>query len=192
MKIQNLKIATTAIVVILVCIVATWHISRSRSFQLFGELINRVETEEKIVALTFDDGPWNTRITDEVIRVLDDLDVKATFFLNGLGIKDHPSVTRRLVLSGHDLGNHAYSHKRLIFKGFEEIKQEVESTSSLIRSSGYQREIFFRAPYGKKLLVLPYYLKQAGITSVSWDVEPESYKNVKGSVEAMVKHVVSE
>lgn len=191
MKIQSFKIISTAIVLVLVCIVMTWNISRSRSYQVFGELINRVETGEKIVALTFDDGPWNNRVTDEVITILENLDVKATFFLNGLGIKDHPSATKRLVLSGHDLGNHSYSHKRLIFKGYEEIKEEIESTSSLIRSSGFQGEIFFRAPYGKKLLVLPYYLKQQGITSVSWDVEPETYKNVRRSTDAMVEHVVS-
>ena len=125
-----------------------------------------------------------------MITILDDLDVKATFFLNGLGIKDHPGATRKLVLAGHDLGNHAYSHKRLMFRGFTEIKEEVESTSSLIRAAGYQDEIFFRAPYGKKLLVLPYYLKQQGITSVTWDVEPESYQEVRGSAHAMVEHVV--
>jgi peptidoglycan/xylan/chitin deacetylase (PgdA/CDA1 family) len=191
MRIQNLKIATTAVVVILVCLIAIWNISRARSFQIFGELINRVETGEKIVALTFDDGPWNNGITDEVIAILKHHDVKATFFLNGLGIKDHPSATRRLVQSGHNLGNHSYSHNRLVFKGYDEIKEEVQSTSSLIRSSGFQGEIFFRAPYGKKLLVLPYYLKQQGITSVSWDVEPESYKNARRSADAMVEHVVS-
>jgi len=188
---QNLKIVATVILVGILCLVAVWNISRARNYQVFGELINRVETEEKIVALTFDDGPWNNRVTDEVIGILEDLDVKATFFLNGLGIKDHPGATRKLVLSGHDLGNHAYSHKRLILKGYEDVKEEVESTSALIRSSGFQGEIFFRAPYGKKLLVLPYYLKQQGITSVSWDVEPESYENVRGSVNKMVEHVVN-
>lgn len=191
MRFQGLKKVTVVIVVVLFCVLATWSISRARSYQVFGELINRVETDEKIVALTFDDGPWNNKVTDEVITILDDLDVKATFFLNGLGIKDHPSVTRRLVLSGHDLGNHAYSHKRLIFKRFKEIKEEVESTSSLIRSAGFEGEIFFRAPYGKKLLVLPYYLKQQGITSVTWDVEPESYQQVRGNAQAIVEHVVS-
>jgi len=191
MRVQRLKKGFAAIVVILVCTVMTWSISRSRSYQVFGELINRVETDAKIVALTFDDGPWNNKITDEVITILDDLNVKATFFLNGLGIEDHPSATRKLVLSGHDLGNHSYSHKRLIFKGYEEIKEEIESTSSLIRSAGFEGEIFFRAPYGKKLLVLPYYLKQQGITSVTWDVEPESYQEVRRDAHEMTEHVVS-
>jgi len=191
MRIQKLKKAAIAILVIIACLLLTWNISRARSYQVFGELIHRVDTDKKIVALTFDDGPWNNRATDEVIAILEELDTKATFFLNGLGIKDHPSATKKLVLAGHDLGNHSYSHKRLIFKGYEEIKEEVESTSSLIRSSGFQGEIFFRAPYGKKLLVLPYYLKQQGITSVSWDVEPESYKKVRSSSDEMVKHVVS-
>ena len=179
MKVQNLGKVSIVIVVVLCCVVASWNISRSRSYQVFGDLVNRVETDEKMVALTFDDGPWNNRITDEVIQILDSLEVKATFFVNGLGIKDHPGATKRLVLSGHDLGNHSYSHKRLIFKGFGEIKEEIESTTSLIRSAGFEGEIFFRAPYGKKLLVLPYYLKQQGITSVTWDVEPESYQQVR-------------
>ena len=190
MGIRILKKATMAIVVIIVCLLVAWNISRARGFQVFGELINRVDSVEKVVALTFDDGPWSNRFTDDVITILREHDVKATFFLNGLGIKNHPVATRKLVNAGHDLGNHSYSHKTLVLKGYKEIEEEIESTSALIRSSGFEGEIFFRAPYGKKLLVLPYYLKKNGITSVSWNIEPESYKAVRGSANAMVDHVV--
>ncbi len=168
-----------------------WKVSKARSFQFFGEIVNRVEAEEKIVALTFDDGPWNSKHTNEVISILKGLNVKATFFLNGRGIEALPGDTRKLVLAGHALGNHAYSHDRLIFKTYSEIKREVERTNEQIRSAGFQGEIFFRPPYGKKLFVLPYYLQQQGITTVTWDVEPESYSKISANADLMVEHVVS-
>lgn len=60
---------------------AVYKISKSRSFQFFGEIISRLDTDKKIVALTFDDGP--TGNLDEVLSVLRDRDVKATFYVNG-------------------------------------------------------------------------------------------------------------
>lgn len=69
--------AITIIAVSLFCAVILWQISRSRTFQLFGEIYPRVATSEKVVALTFDDGP--TIKTDEILSILEDLNVKATF-----------------------------------------------------------------------------------------------------------------
>lgn len=176
--------------IIIAVSVTIWEVSKARSFQLFGEIISRVETTDKVIALTFDDGPWNTKYTRVVIDNLDSLNVKATFFLNGRGIKSNRISAQKLVSAGHQIGNHAYSHNRLVFKGLDEIKNEIDSTNKLIRSIGYEGEIYFRPPHGKKLVVLPYYLQQQGIVSVTWDVEPESYANVKLSGSAIAKHVL--
>ncbi len=178
------------LVVIALAAVSVWKISNARSYQLFGKIISRVETTDKVIALTFDDGPWNTKYTQDVIDNLDSLNVKATFFLNGRGIESNRVSAQKLVSAGHQIGNHSYSHNQLIFRGLDEIKNEIDSTNELIRSIGYEGEIYFRPPYGKKLIVLPYYLQQQGIVSVTWDVEPESYKDVKADGSAIAKHVI--
>lgn len=168
-----------------------WNYSKSRNYQLFGEIISNVETDTKIVALTFDDGPWNSKYTEEVLSVLDELEVKGTFFLNGRGIEANINDAKKIVSSGHAIGNHSYSHNTLIFRGYEDIAEEVEHTNELIRSAGYVGEIFFRPPYGKKLFMLPYFLNKNGMTTVTWNVEPESYKEATKNSSSMVEHVVN-
>jgi len=161
--------------------ISAFQISRSRNFQFFGDLVSSVQTDKRIIALTFDDGPWADKYTNEVINVLDELDVKGTFFLNGKDIEKKFSSAQRLVKAGHDIGNHSYSHKRMVLMGIGEVKREVDTTSKLIRDIGYTGEIYFRPPHGKKLFTLPYYLKREGIT----------YRHVMVSPEAIADHVVS-
>ncbi len=150
-----------------------------------------VDTTEKIVAITFDDGPWNIKYTTDVIQTLDSLNVKATFFLNGRGIEQNFDAAKNLVLAGHQIGNHGYSHQRLVFKGFDTVKNEIESTNALIREIGYENDIYFRPPYGSKLFVLPYYLKQHDITTVTWDLAPETFDGA-GQTSSYISNTVIE
>jgi peptidoglycan/xylan/chitin deacetylase (PgdA/CDA1 family) len=122
---------------ILLFIIGSWQLSKSREFQLFGELVHKVNATDKVVALTFDDGPWSEDYTTQVIGVLNDLDVKGTFFLNGLGIEKNFEPAKQLVLAGHQIGNHSYSHQRMIFMGLDEVGFEVDKTTELIRKIGY-------------------------------------------------------
>jgi len=186
-----LKKILTVLLVVSVLATLAWHYSKSRNYQLFGEIISNVETDRKIVALTFDDGPWSSKYTQEVLSVLDELQVKGTFFLNGLGIEANLDDARKIVSSGHGIGNHSYSHKTLMLRGYQNIADEVGRTNELIRSAGYTGEIYFRPPFGKKLFMLPYYLDQTGMTTVTWDVEPETYIEASKNSSSMVEHVVA-
>ena len=165
-----------------------YKISDSRKFQLFGEIIHRVDTQQKVVALTFDDGP--TKMTQEVLELLKELDVKATFFITGRELEENKEEGEKIVLAGHELGNHSYTHKRMVFKSLLFTKEEIEFTNNLIREVGYQGDIHFRPPYGKKLVLLPYYLMRSGKKTIMWDVEPESYPEISSSSEEIINHVV--
>lgn len=145
----------------------------ARTYQIAGTIISRVETRAPVVALTFDDGPGGD--VPALLAQLDSLDVRATFFVNGSTLTEGLEPTRLIVEAGHDLGNHTYSHPRMIFRSMGFMRSEVERTDSLIRSAGYDGEIHVRAPYGKKLAAFPYYLARTGRTHVTWDVEPDSY-----------------
>ncbi|MBN2168218.1 MAG: polysaccharide deacetylase family protein [Actinobacteria bacterium] len=147
-------------------------LSNARSFQLSGKLVNKVDTDEKVAALTFDDGPAEG--TGEVLEILKDKDVKATFYVIGQYMEQYPDQAREIAAQGHELGNHSYFHRRLILKSPSSVKNEIETTNGLIREAGYQGEITFRPPYGKKLLILPWYLSKKKITTVTWDVEPDT------------------
>lgn len=154
-----------------------WQFSKSRSHQLFGEFYPRVETADSLVALTFDDGP-SPEYTDEIIEILARENVKATFFVTGAELRKYPEGGEKLVDAGHILGNHSYSHSQMILKSMQFIRNEIEITDSLIRAAGYRGDIYFRPPYGKRLVGLPWYLKRHNRKTVMWDIEPESYKDI--------------
>lgn len=174
-----------------VTVFALFHLSRSRTYQLFGKIIQRVETERKVVALTFDDGPTGAH-TGEVLHLLASRDVKATFFLIGRDMTTAPEQTRAIVAAGHELGNHSYTHKRMVFRSPAFIRDEVEKTDALIRAAGHRGPILFRAPYCKKLVGLPWYLARHERVHVTFDVEPESNPRIDARADLITAHVVEE
>jgi peptidoglycan-N-acetylglucosamine deacetylase len=167
-----------------------WQLSRSRSFQLFGELYSHVETAERVVALTFDDGP-TAHALQTLLPVLRERDVRATFFVIGAQLEQRPELGRALVDERHEIGNHSYSHRRMVFKSPAFVRTELSRTDALIRQTGYSGEIHFRPPNGKKLVVLPYLLSREGRATITWDVEPDSNREVATSVEGIVSETLS-
>jgi peptidoglycan/xylan/chitin deacetylase (PgdA/CDA1 family) len=148
-------------------------LARSRTVQLFGTLVARVDTEERVVALTFDDGPTEAAI-DEVLSALAARGVRATFFVNGVHLAEAPRLADRLVAAGHELGNHTYAHERMVLRSPSFVRSEVERTDELIRAAGHRGEIYFRPPFCWKLVGLPWYLSRNGRTTVTWDVDADA------------------
>jgi peptidoglycan/xylan/chitin deacetylase (PgdA/CDA1 family) len=166
-------ISLVTVVVVVASLFGLSAIANARTFQLFGGLTNRVDTSAKVVALTFDDGP-DPAGTSQLLDALARARVPATFYLVGRDMAEHPDLARAIVLAGHELGNHTYSHERMWFVSTSFVAEEVERTDRLIRRAGYLGEITFRPPNGKKLLALPYYLDQHDRRTIMWDVEPDS------------------
>jgi peptidoglycan-N-acetylglucosamine deacetylase len=176
--------------VLLVILAACRELSRSRTYQVFGEIIPRVTTTERVIALTFDDGPTSHAV-DELLPVLRSRAVKATFFVVGKQLEKAPELGRRIVGEGHELGNHSYSHRRMVFKSLSFIDEEIQRTDQLIRAAGFEGNIQFRPPFGKKLVLLPYYLSEHGRTAVTWDVEAEADPAIAEHADKIVEYVVS-
>lgn len=187
-----MKRRVLTIVLIVIAVVALvfvlWRVMNSQSFQFFGGIVSHVETSRKVVALTFDDGPSDK--TDDILAVLKDADIKATFFLAGSAMEQYPAETERIVAAGHQIANHTWSHSRLIFRSLSYISSEIENTDAQIRKAGYQGEIQFRPPHGKKLVLLPYYLYKNNRKTILWDLEPNSYPEVNANSANIVKYVV--
>ena len=171
------RIITSFIILItlLILLFGAYKLMNSRTYQLFGELTNRVETNQKIVALTFDDGP--TKNVEKTLPLLNKYNANATFFVIGTELEKNLKLGRAIVKSGHQLGNHTYSHNRMIFKTPSFMKEEIEKTNTFIRATGYTDQIDFRPPNGKKLIGLPYYLNKHHIETITWDLEPDTYYN---------------
>lgn len=178
----------TVILVVFLLLYGTYKLMNSRTYQLFGGLTSYVDTNQKVVALTFDDGP--TKNVKKILPLLDKYNAKATFFVIGNELKKDLKLGQEIAESGHQIGNHTYSHKRMIFKKTSVIKQEIEMTNQLIRKTGYKGEIDFRPPNGKKLIGLPYYLKKHHIETITWSLEPDTYySSVSDKVNYVNKNV---
>lgn len=188
LKMAHLKRGFFFITACLTLLLSGWQISKSRSFQFAGEIVNRVETRKKLVALTFDDGPTKG-YTENVLDTLETQGIRGTFFLVGSEMSRHPELTELIVKSGHEVGNHSFSHSRMLFVSYETVAREIETTNNLIRKAGYEGEIRFRPPYGKKLFNLPRYLARNNIVTVTWDVEPETH--VKADPALIADYVVT-
>lgn len=163
--------AALALVTVLVLLIGGYYLMNSRTYQLAGRLVHRVDTDEKVVALTLDDGP--SEHAGEVLDLLAAAGIPATFYLNGRDLAARPELGRAIAEAGHEIGNHTYNHRRMVAVSSGTVADEVERTDTEIRRTGYRGDITFRPPYGKKLWALPKYLSDHDRTTVTWDVEPE-------------------
>lgn len=108
---------------------------------LYKSVLWRKSPNEKIVYLTFDDGPI-PEVTPWVLDVLDRYGVKATFFCVGENVMRHPDVYKDVLARGHRTGNHTYNHYRGLFRNSEEYLANIEKAAQYIDSD------LFRPPHG--------------------------------------------
>ena len=179
------------LVLVLFSVAGVWRLSSLPDLQVFGEIKSQASVSEKVVALTFDDGPTPDK-TDQVLQILAAEQIPATFFLIGQEVQQHPQLVRQILAAGHQVGNHSFSHQRMIFKSPAFIAGEIEQTDKLLRDSGVDGMIYFRPPYGKKLLVLPWYLMKHHRVSVTWDVAPENFPKIAKDPQALVDYTVQQ
>lgn len=183
-----MKKIALVVVIIFIVVISLFKVSKARDFQFFGEVFSKIPNRDKKIALTFDDGP--TESTKMILEKLDDLNVKATFFLCGESIEKRPQDVKDIVNNNHSVGNHSYSHKRMMLVSYDFCKEEIEKTNRLIQESGYKDTIFFRPPYGKKLFTLPKYLSDIGMKAATWDVEPETHLGFNASPKEIAQNVI--
>lgn len=170
-RIRHKKVYDTAFLVLLLtsAVVMVWFMASSTSFMLFGAIVTHVDTDKKVIALTFDDGPL-PGTTEETLGILKALNVKATFFVIGAEAKQHPNQLKKIIGAGQEVGNHSYSHKAMVLMSYGDVAKEIENTDELIRSAGYTGTIPFRVPYNVKFITLPYYLMQHQRLDISRNV----------------------
>ncbi|WP_040863656.1 polysaccharide deacetylase family protein [Nocardia niigatensis] len=166
--------ALTLVVLALIS-VGLYTLMNSRTFQVAGRIVPRVDTTDKIVALTLDDGP--SERTPDILKTLAEVGIPATFYLIGSELAAHPDLGRAIAAAGNEIGNHTYNHQRMVFVTPGFVRDEVERTDAEIAKTGYRGPITFRPPNGKKLFALPWYLSRHDRTTVTWDVEPDSGKS---------------
>ncbi len=113
----------------------------------------RIDTNAKEIFLTIDDGP-NPGSTQEILAILKDFEARASFFCQGKQVEKHPGIFEKIILEGHAVGNHTYSHIDGWRSTRKAFRDDVEKCASVF-SSG-----LFRPPYGNLPLFELDFLKQ--------------------------------
>jgi len=144
---------------------------------------------KKVVALTFDDGPWPEH-TAEILDILKEEEVPATFFMLGLRVKKEPEVARRIVAEGHDVGNHTYRHVDLTDVKPEIQRREIRGTNNVIRATTGVQPEWFRPPMGQVDSSAYREIKAAGLRPALWTVDPQDWRK-NASAGAIAREVVS-
>ncbi len=142
---------------------------------IIPKIIFKAKIKEKLAALTFDDGP-HPEFTIELLDIFKENGIKATFFVTGKNIEKYKMIIRRMIAEGHELGNHTYSHKNLIFKKKSMIFEEIERTDKLLRDLGVKGDIFFRPPYGRILFAAAAVLASLNKKVIMWNIPTKDYK----------------
>ena len=139
--------------------------------------------EHRAVSLTFDDGPdpeWTARVLDVLARE----GVRAAFFLIGQRARRVPEQARRIAGSGHDLGNHTWSHPSLWRCGPAHTECEIADGHAAIADAAGAPPRFFRPPWGKTNLAMFGVARELGTPCVFWTVQPESRRPVEPAEQA--------
>ncbi len=128
-------------------------------------------SDEKLVALTFDDGPNYTH-TNRILDILEENKATATFFVVGYNIENNIKTVKRIAESGSEVANHSLGHKNLMKSKPEEIEEQVNGPNELVKSlAGYEIKLF-RAPGGHFSGVTD----KIGMPLIQWSIDTEDWK----------------
>lgn len=140
------------------------------------------------VALTFDDGP-HPETTPAILELLQQYDIKATFFLIGEKCEQYPELVRRIVNEGHQIANHSATHGYSISLSSRQAwRDEIERCQRQIGAIVGTAPMLFRPPYGVTTPNLSKALADTGLTSVGWSVHTHDWTS---SVSGVLKRLDS-
>jgi chitin deacetylase len=157
--------------------------------QLRGKIVTQVQlgAQEKAIALTFDDGPWPDT-TFQVLNILRQNNIKATFFWIGRNLKKYPDIGRQVVAEGHAIGNHTWHHWYFHMNPAT-AAAEIENTSKLIYQTTGVQTFLFRPPGGFMHNGLVAYARSKNYGIMMWNSEPGEFRP-RNTVAGYVKNVV--
>ena len=137
---------------------------------------NSVHVDGPYIAMTFDDGPSAT-LTPKLLDILAAHHIKATFFVLGEMVTEHPEILARAEREGHEIGNHSWSHPNLAKMSLEGVRSQLQRTDDEIKSASGKRPTLFRPPYGSITEREKRWIHdQFGYDIILWDVDPLDWK----------------
>lgn len=136
--------------------------------------IYSVETDERKVALTFDCA-WGADDIPDILKILDENGVKATFFLVGTWIDKYPEAVRQIAEAGHDIGNHSNSHAHVNKLSYDSNIEDMRKCNEKIEKISNKKVNLYRGPYGEYNNTVINASKAMGMEVIQWDIDTLDY-----------------
>lgn len=171
---MNLWISITVVLVLILSFIA--YITWFPCAHILGKSICKLHTKEKIIVLTFDDGPGQD--TRDILSILNKENITAVFFIVGDKAIERPDVLKQTVADGHIIAVHAMQHKFLI----KDNVAQILKTKNLLQKITNQSILFFRPPYGFRTPTTMRVARDASLTTVLWSSFPRDYSSSKDQI----------
>ena len=132
--------------------------------------IYNVDTTEQKVAISFD-AAWGADKTEQIIEVLNEYQVGATFFLVGFWVDDYSEIVKKIDENGYEIGTHSNTHPDMVKLDKSTMKSELEVSISKIKAITGKDVTLFRAPFGSYNNTLLETCSELGLKTIQWDVD---------------------
>lgn len=148
--------------------------------------IYKVATTEQNVAISFD-ASWGATRTGKILDILDEFEIKTTFFLVNIWLEDYPDKAKEIVARGHEIGMHSVSHPDFTKLNEEQIKKELLDNQKMIKDiTGFEANLF-RPPFGAYNNKVIRICSELNIYPIQWSIDSLDWKSI--SATDMVRRV---
>lgn len=147
-----------------------------------------VKTEDKRIAISFD-AAWGADRTDELLAILEEHQIRTTFFLVRFWVEKYPEVVQRISRAGHEIGNHSATHPHMASLSADQIRFELQSTHDLIKETCGQEASLFRPPFGEYSNSVIENAEAVGYQTIQWSVDSLDWRPL--STDEIVRRVTT-
>ena len=172
----KITVFLAAALLIVVLSIAVFTVFFDQAVLVRRGTVYHVNESDKVVALTFDDGPslkWTPLILDELKKNK----IKATFFMIGQHIEKYPRIAKRVAEEGHEIENHTYDHHVLIYYKMDELEKEIKQAENVIKSVTGQTTRYFRPPKALVTAREKSKIEKMGYKTVLWTLNSKDWVN---------------
>lgn len=150
------------------------------------------ETDDRVVLLTFDDGPKDLEMIQSMLETLEKHEAKAIFFVNGFRVQSNPELLQMIHDAGHAIGNHSWDHIDLRKQTDDVIRQQVDDVQKIVEETIGVKPLFFRPPHGSSNEFLRAYVKEQGMLFMTWSNGSLDWDRNHQKPEAVVQNVLDQ